>query len=109
MIIDVDDLEEWERLPVVKERQVDYRRKAASSFKYPTERLTRRQGMFYRNLIRIAVSIGREIPVDFELADGRSVYLDRGCIKIAERAGFIEPLEDGASGVVESIRLAWRC
>ena len=92
----------------MKERRARYRRKAAAAFIYPAESLTPRQGLFYRNLIRIALVVGRQIPVDFELAADRPVYLDRGCIKSAERAGFIEPLENGASGVVESIRLAWR-
>ena len=109
MIINVE-LEEWSSSSVVRERRAGYSRLAASAFNDEAAGITARQGVFYRNLIRIAVAIeGREIPVDFELPNGRRMYLDRGCIKIAEHAGFIDTLENGANGVVESIRLAWRC
>lgn len=109
MVVDVE-LEEWRSSPVVRERRADYRRKNAASFVDEPAGLTPRQGVFYRNLIQIAVAVeNRNIPVDFDLADGRGVYLDRGCIKIAEHAGFIERLSNGPDGVVESIRLAWRC
>jgi hypothetical protein len=81
----------------------------ASDYMDVAARLTPRQAAFYRNLIRIAAELGSEdIPVEFELPNGHAVYLDRGCIKIAEHAGFIELLRDGASGNVETIRLTWR-
>jgi hypothetical protein len=84
-------------------------RKSAASFNDEPADLTPRQGAFYRNLIRLAEVLRSPIiSVDFEIGDGSAPYLDRGCIKIAEHAGFIEPLEDGPLGVVHSIRLAWR-
>lgn len=33
--------------------------------------------------------------------------VDFGCMKIAEHAGFIERIENSASGVVETVTLAW--
>jgi hypothetical protein len=108
MVIDVE-LEEWDGSNVTHTQTVGYRRKNAADFNDEPAGLTPRQGVFYRNLIRLAqVLKSREIPVDFVLR-GRQVYLDRGCIKIAEHAGFIEPITDGPSGSVENICLAWRC
>ena len=46
------------------------------------------------------------LPVDF-YCNGIHVYLDHGCIKIAEHAGFIKPLVNGPAGVVEAIELSW--
>jgi|SRR6185295_14983330 len=109
MIIDVE-LEEWSGSPVTRERTKTYERKTATSFADEPARLTPRQGVFYRNLIRLAVALkSSEIPVDFELPDGSAVFLDRGCVKIAEHAGFIEQLDDSPAGVVERIRLAFQC
>lgn len=103
-------LEEWAGSPVIRSRRSDYRRQPASNFNDKPAKLGERQAVFYRNLLRIAVKLGTlEIPVDFELSDGTAVYLDRGCIKIAEHAGFIRPLENDASGTVSTIRLALRC
>jgi hypothetical protein len=71
-------------------------------------RLTERQASFYRNLITLAQALGSDIiPVEFELAGRGRVFLDRGCIKIAEHAGFIRPLRDGASGYLEFIELGF--
>jgi hypothetical protein len=107
MIIDVE-LEEWSGSPVTRGRTKTYERKAATSFADEAARLTPRQGVFYRNLIRLAVALeSSEIPVDFELPDGSPVFLDRGCIKIAEHAHFIDSIIDGPSGVVDNIRLAF--
>ena len=36
-----------------------------------------------------------------------SVKVSHGCIKIAELAGFIQPLRNGSNGVVDTIALAW--
>lgn len=108
MIIEVE-LEEWPGSPVVRERKADYTRWPAADFDDSPSRLTARQGVFCRNLIRLAVALeNTEVPVDFELPNGNAVMLDRGCIKIAEHAGFIEPLVDARSGTVEVVRLAWR-
>lgn len=84
-----------------------YRRKSAKDFKDLPARLTQRQAVFYRNLIRLAEKTGETIPVDFNL-QGVDVHLDFGCIKIAAYAGFIEYPEDGPNGVVDEIRLRWR-
>lgn len=85
-----------------------YSRISAASYKDKSAQLTARQAEFYRNLIAMALSKGSaQLPVDFIAGDGRRYYLDRGCIKIAEHAGFIEPLVNDSSGVVSSISLSW--
>ena len=107
MIVNVE-LEDWPTSPVVREVRSDYRRLPASEYSYKSTIMTPRQAVFYRNLIRIAeITNAREIPVDFELPDGRRMYLDRGCVKIAEHAKFIEKLQESPLRVVEIIRLAW--
>jgi hypothetical protein len=107
MIIDVD-LEEWPGSPVIRERKTTYRRQPAADFGDEPAKLTPRQRVFYSNLMRLAIALESvEIPVDFELPNGTPVFLDRGCIKIAEHAGFIEPLQNGRSETLEHIRLAW--
>ncbi len=107
MILDIE-LEQWDGSPVVREVKRGYIRKAAIEYQDEAAGLTARQAVFYRNLIRIAeVAQSPNIPVDFELSDGRRYFLDRGCVKIAEHAGFIEPIENDATGTVSSIRIAW--
>lgn len=108
MLIQVE-LEDWPgRGAVIRGRTGDYERWSAERYQDQPARLTERQGVFYRNLIRLAEALqSRDIPVDFELPNGRNVWLDHGCIKIAEHAAFIEPLQNGPDGTVESIRLAW--
>jgi hypothetical protein len=114
LVINVE-LEPWleggPRGEVTRVRSSRYRRIPVDEFRDHSAALTPRQAVFYRNLIRIAVAIGSsEIPVDFELANGDRVYFDRGCIRIAALAGFIQPLENSASsGVVEMIRISWTC
>jgi hypothetical protein len=102
-------LEEWHGSPVIcVVRRADYGRLPASAFNDAPATLTSRQAVFYRNLIRIAEATGlQDIPVDFEDATGQRHYLDRGCIKIAEHAGFIKQLRNGPNGVVDTIRLSW--
>lgn len=87
-----------------------YRRRRAREYRDAPAALSERQANFYRNLIGLALALGsRRIPVDFEAADGRRMWLDHGCVKIAEHAGFIEPLRnDDESGTVGHIELAWR-
>jgi hypothetical protein len=46
--------------------------------------------------------------VEFELSGGAHLFLDRGCIKIAEHAGFIQPLRNGPGGTVDAIVLSFR-
>lgn len=102
------DLEHWEGSPVVRMAGRDYARKPAAAFRDEAAGLTDRQAVFYRNLISIASALkSGDIPVDFETRDGTRCYLDRGCIKIAEHAGFISALADDANGTVSTIRLAW--
>jgi hypothetical protein len=82
-------------------------RKALSLTDKPA-RLTERQAVFYRNLIRISERIqSQELPVDFIDANGAHMAMDLGCVKIAEHAGFIQTLTDGPDGVMKTIRLNW--
>jgi hypothetical protein len=84
----------------------DYR--IASSLTDKPARLTPRQAVFYRNLIRIAEQLqSQEIPLDFMDATGTHMAMDLGCVKIAEHAGFIQPLTDSVEGVMKTIRLNW--
>jgi hypothetical protein len=103
-------LEEWSGSAVIRDvNQRNYKRIAASDYKDEAAGLTSRQVVFYRNIINIALELKSEtIPVDFKKQDGTSVYLDRGCIKIAEHAEFILPLSNDVNGVVSSIKLSWK-
>jgi hypothetical protein len=102
------ELEEWSGSPTVRFVNKDYRRIRAQEFRDAPARLTERQAIFYRNLISMALALGdRCIPVDFEDLRGRRRYLDRGCIKIAEHARFIEPLRNGGDGTVGTVVLSW--
>lgn len=47
------------------------------------------------------------MPVNFETPAGERMYLDRGCLKIVELAGFIRPIQDDAEGVVSVNTLSW--
>lgn len=107
MLLDLD-LEDWPGSPVIRRAGSGYGRVPAAAHRDAPARLTSRQGVFYRNLIRMAEAVGgRTIPVDFDLPTGERLYLDRGCVKIAELAGFIRPLEDDEGGVVSEITLSW--
>lgn len=107
MIVRVE-LEEWKGSAVVRTCGSDYARQPAAAFSDKPAKLTERQAVFYRNLIRLAEAVASDqIPLDFEIPNGGRLYLDRGCVKIAEHAGFILPLEDGPDGVVDVLTLAW--
>lgn len=107
MQIIVVQLETWDGTPVIGVKTTE--RRSAKDFKDKPAIMHPRQAVFYRNLIKIAEVLGsREIPVEFALGNGERARMDHGCVKMAELAGFIEPLQDGASGYVETIRLAWR-
>src|SRR5882757_5870435 len=68
-------------------------------------RLTSRQAVFYRNLIRLAeVLQSQTIPIQFSDANGNHVAMDLGCVKIAEHAGFVQSLKNDQSGYLESVR-----
>ncbi len=108
MRIDVE-LEGWSGSPVSRLAGPSYSRQSAALFLDEPADLTPRQAVFYRNLIRIAETVGGDrLPVDFELPDGMRKFLDRGCIKIAEHAGFIRPLENDATGVVAFVVLTFQ-
>jgi hypothetical protein len=103
------ELELWSDSPVVRAITSRYRRKSADQFTDAPAKLTPRQAVFYRNLIKIAEAAkSREIPIEFELSNGAHVHLDYGCIKIADHAGFIQPLINGPDGTVGSITLSWK-
>ena len=71
-------------------------------------RLTSRQAVFYRNLIRLAeVSQSQAIPIHFIDAKDRHVAMDLGCVKIAEHTGFVETLANGDGGNLEDVALGW--
>jgi hypothetical protein len=104
-----NELESWDGSPVIHTIKSGYRRKPAAEFTDAPAKLTPRQAVFYRNLIRIAEATGsREIPIEFQLSDGTLVHLDYGCIKIAAHVGFIDDLVNGAEGTVETIKLSWK-
>ncbi len=101
------EIESWEDSPVVRSVGDEYRRWSADRFRDAPARLKPRQAVFYRNLIKMALRArSSDLPVDF-VCNGTHVYLDHGCIKIAEHAGFIEPLTNGPNGVVDTIKLSW--
>jgi hypothetical protein len=87
----------------------NYIARRAGSLTDAPARLTARQAVFYRNLIRLAEELGsQDLPVRFTDAAGTDVAMDLGCVKMAEHAGFIQRLTDGPSGFLESVRLTWK-
>ncbi len=104
-------LEEYSRgSPVIRQMTESYKPKRADAFKDKPAKLSNRQAVFLRNLITIAEYLETNIiPVSFLLVGRGEYYLDRGCIKIAEHAGFICPLKNGLSGFVEEIELDFQC
>jgi hypothetical protein len=85
-----------------------YQYRKASSLTDKPARLTERQAVFYRNLIRIAEQLqSNELPIDFTDATGIHMSMDLGCVKIAEHAGFLEPLTDGPDGTMKTVMLNW--
>lgn len=86
-----------------------YCRMRAEDFADKPAKLTPRQAHFYHDLIALALAVdAKDLPVDFITAAGDLMYLDRGCIKIAEQAGFIAPLQNDGHGVVDQITLTWQ-
>ena len=86
-----------------------YKPMAAGDFKDEPARMTERQASFYRNLIAVAQETQSGVlPVIFDHATMGTVFWDRGCIRIAEHAGFIRPLTNGPSGYVETLELAFK-
>lgn len=105
-MIDVD-LEEWSGSPVIRDvADKAYSRKPASASRYSSGKITPRQEVFNRNLASIARASGsREIPVDFFVKGRGRVYLDRGCVKMAEQFGMIESISIGPKGWVDVVTL----
>ena len=101
LIVDIK-LETGPGFETVRAMNSSYQPMNADDFKDRPARLTERQASFLRNVISVAQFLqSSEIPVAFQLTDGGCVFWDRGCIKIAELAGFIKPLKNGPSGFVE--------
>ena len=107
--IDVQ-LEAWRgRSPTMRPCRSGYRRWRATQFRDMPADLTERMENFVRNLIRLARAVRSNIvPVEFSTADGRRFRMDRGCIKIAERAGVICRLQEDDEQRIGTIRLKWR-
>jgi hypothetical protein len=85
-----------------------YEYRTASSLTDKPARLTGRQAVFYRNLIRLSEVLQSQVlPIDFLDANGAHMAMDLGCVKIAEHAGFIQPLSDGPDGKMKTITLNW--
>jgi hypothetical protein len=103
-------LETWEDGPSQGFHPVKgaYEHRKAATLTDAPAKLTSRQAVFYRNLIRLAeLTLSQDIPIHFVEAAGNHVAMDLGCVNMAEHAGFIEALRDGPSGYLESIHLAW--
>jgi hypothetical protein len=101
-------LENGPGFDTVRDMKPSYKPMRCADLADKQAKLTKRQASFYRNLITLAQAMGSNvIPIEFELGGRGRVFLDRGCVKIAEHAGFIEPLSDGPSGFLETIRLGF--
>jgi hypothetical protein len=99
---------EWEEVTASTTLSNDARLRPAADFQYPPCNMQPRQAAFYRNLIRLAEQTrSRNLPVTFITPAGDQRRLDFGCMKLAEHAGFIGPLTNGPSGLVEEIELSW--
>jgi hypothetical protein len=99
---------EWEEAPGKKTLSNPTPARPASEFQDAPAKQTARQSAFYRNLVRLAEQTGSKVlPITFVTLDGAVKRMDYGCIKIAEHAGFLEPLSNDSNGVVEVICLAW--
>lgn len=98
----------WEDAPGCKTLSNAGNPRPADRFKDAPAKQTARQSAFYRNLVRLAEQTGtRTLPITFMTLDGLAKRMDYGCIKIAEHAGFIEPIANSSSGVVETLTLKW--
>ena len=101
-------LESGPGFDTVRDMNSSYKPTAVESLADKPARLTARQASFYRNLIAIAEATqSASIPVVFELAGRGLVFLDRGCVKMAEHAGFVRPLVNGHTGNLEEVVLAF--
>ena len=106
MMVISAQLESGPGFDTVRDMNSAYKPMSAKALADKPARLTARQASFYRNLIAIAQAIQSDtIPVLFELEGRGPVFLDRGCIRMAEHAGFVRPLVDGPDGYLEEVRL----
>ena len=102
------ELESGPGFDTVRDMNSAYKPMSAKALADKPAHLTSRQASFYRNLIAIAEATqSGTIPVVFELAGRGPVFLDRGCIKMAEHAGFVQPLADGPGGYLEEVTLGF--
>jgi hypothetical protein len=98
----------WEEAPGSKTLSNPGSPRSADHFTDAPARLTARQSAFYRNLVRLAEQTEtRMLPISFLTLDGLEKRMDYGCMKIAEHAGFIEPIANSSKGVVETLMLKW--
>jgi hypothetical protein len=99
---------QWEEAPGAKTLSNPTKPRPADEFRDAPAGQTSRQSAFYRNLVRLAEQTqAKTLPIAFFTIDGSAKRMDYGCIKIAEHAGFIEPIENSPRGVVEAITLKW--
>jgi len=102
------DLEAGPGFDTVRDMNSAYKPMSATDLADKPARLTKRHASFYRNLIAIAEATrSGTIPVVFELKGRGQVFLDRGCIRMAEHAGFVQPLVNGPGGFLEAVTLAF--
>jgi hypothetical protein len=99
---------EWEEAPGKRTLSNPTPARPALEFTDAPAKQTARQSAFYRNLVRLGEQMrSKVLPITFTTLDGTVKRMDYGCIKIAEHAGFIEPLTNNTKGVIEVISLAW--
>ncbi|MET4041857.1 hypothetical protein ABIC03_003548 [Bradyrhizobium sp. RT6a] len=99
---------QWEEAPGAKTLSNPTKPRPASEYGDAPAGQTARQSAFYRNLVRLAEQTqSKTLPIAFVTTDGLAKRMDHGCIKIAEHARFIEPLQNAASGGVETVTLKW--
>ncbi len=91
----------------IRDRPSNYERWPSQKYEDKRAGRTERQRNFHENLNRMALASGSDtLPVDFTVREGKQMYLDRGCIKMAENSGFICELSNDPGGVVSEIKLS---
>ena len=101
------ELEIPETPVVLRQRKADYARRRAEEYRDKPASLTARQALFYRNLMQIALYLkSNDLPVEIDTIQG-NFFMDRGCVKIAVHAGFLQALENDENGTVSMVKLAW--
>lgn len=91
----------------IRDRTSKYERWPSQKYEDKRSGRTERQRNFHENLEQMALALGSDtLPVDFAVQDGRQMFLDRGCIKMAENSDFICQLSNDQDGVVSEIKLS---